>query len=80
MLMYWPARPKQPPHGKEDRNEAVGRPNQEVQHVGIRKVSLERVEEKSTVDRLGLVCSSHIYHIHAKTSFVYNSRHAKATP
>ena len=46
----------------------------DVQHVGTREVSLERAEEKSTVDRPGLVCS------HAETSFVYtDSRHAKAT-
>ena len=32
-----------------------------VQHVGTCKISLERAEEKSTVDRPGLVCSSHIY-------------------
>ena len=28
MLMFGPARPKLPPHVKEGRNEAVGRPNQ----------------------------------------------------
>ena len=43
----------------------------EVQHVGILEVSLERAEEKSTVDRPGLVCSSHI-RIRAKTSSVHN--------
>ena len=32
----------------------------EVQHVGTREVSLEYTEEKRTVDRQGLVHSSHI--------------------
>ena len=52
----------------------------EAQHGGIRKVSLEHTEEKSSVDRPDLVCSFHnIIHIRAKTVYVHNSRHAAGT-
>ena len=52
MLMFGPALPKRPPHGKQGRNEAVDRLlANEAQHGGTREVSLECVEEKSSVDR-----------------------------
>ena len=46
----------------------------EAQHDGTRKVSLKRVEEKSSVDRPDLVCSFHniIIHIRAKMVYVHN--------
>ena len=52
----------------------------EAQHGGIREVSLERAEEKNSVDRLDPVCSfHHNNHIRAKKFYVHNSRHAAAT-
>ena len=51
----------------------------EAQHGGTREVSLERAEEKNSVDRLDPVCSFHNYiHIRAKAFYVHNSRHIAA--
>ena len=54
----------------------------EAQHGGTREVSLERAEEKKSVDRPDQVCSFHnnnIYiHIRAKAFYVHNSRNVAA--
>ena len=52
----------------------------EAQHGGTREVSLERTEEKNSVDRLDPVCSFHhnIIHIRAKAFYVHNSRNVAA--
>ena len=44
----------------------------EAQHGGIREVSLERAEEKNSVDRLDPVCSFH--HIFAQKGFTFITR------
>ena len=75
MIGHGPARPKRPPHGKQGRNEAVDRPiTNEAQHGGTREVSLERAEEKKSVDRPDPVCS----YIRAKAFYVHNSRNIAA--
>ena len=47
----------------------------EAQHGGTREVSLERAEEKSSVDRPDPVCS---FHIRAIAFYVHNSLHVAA--
>ena len=54
----------------------------EAQHGGTREVSLERAEEKKSVDRVDPVCSFHHNNIHirirAKAFYVHNSRNVAA--
>ena len=58
MLIYGPARPKSPPHGKEGRNKVTDR--REL-HCATVKVRLECVGEMSAVDCLGPFCSIIIF-------------------
>ena len=46
----------------------------EAQHGGTREISLERAEEKTSVDRPDPVCSF-LIHIRPKAFYVHNSRH-----
>ena len=51
----------------------------ETQHGGTREVSLEREEEKKSVDRVDPVCSFHNnIHIRAKAFYVHNLRNVAA--
>ena len=48
----------------------------EAQHGGTREVSLERAEEKKSVDRPDFVLYN--FHIRAKVFYVHNSRNVAA--
>ena len=75
MLMYWAGSSQNglPTGSKAEIRRWIDLTNK-AQYGGTREVSLERAEEKSSVDRPDPVCS--IIHIRAKA--VYNSRHVAA--
>ena len=60
MLMYGPARPKSPPHGKEGRNKVADRPTM-IKNCTVRpsKSGWSARERWSAVDCLGPFCSCH---------------------
>ena len=61
MLMYGPAHPKSPPHGKKGRNKVADRPTYLRIALCDLKVRLECAGEMSAVDCLGPFCSCHNY-------------------
>ena len=75
MLMYWAGLSG----SKAEMRRWIDLTN-EAQHDGTREVSLERAEEKKSVDRVDPVCSFHyiIIHIRAKAFYLHNSRNVAA--